>query len=166
MLSADELKFAIEDARARHEADVALICFNDNQAMTLLGYYGTVGIAASSGAAAGLAGTITIPNAVTTALLGVAVALLIGSAFCVWAMRHADISLPGRAADFWIWAQRPEVTMDHACAEYLRDLDQKMRNNDKINVHGAAWLWRAKICGLVAPAFAVVVALGARMLGL
>jgi hypothetical protein len=60
MLSGDDLKFAIEDARLRHEAVLKLIFFTDTQATSLLGLYISLGVACATAVATHLA----VPNSV------------------------------------------------------------------------------------------------------
>jgi hypothetical protein len=48
MLTHEQWRFAIEDARARHEAILTLIYATDRQAMSMLSLYVTLGLATAS----------------------------------------------------------------------------------------------------------------------
>ena len=102
MLTADEMRFALDDARQRQAALLDLIYSIERQAGSLLSLYVTLGLASASAATAILLGTIKVPAAVGFGLLAAVVTLLIGSWFCFGAMKSALVGLPGRGADFWV----------------------------------------------------------------
>jgi hypothetical protein len=160
-LGNEDLRFAIEDARARQEASVALIYFNESQAMSLFSTYATVAIAAASGFAAGFSGAAFVPWPMALALLASAVALITGCYFCVIAMKPADICLPGRDADFWIWATSDDRSMKAIAGKYIHSLDESNKVNDVILEKSSAGLKKAKWLGLLAPLAAILVGLAA-----
>src|SRR4051812_44797217 len=103
LLDKVEFRTAIEDARARQSARIALIATNHAKAYALLRIYMTVGTATASGAIALL--TSQTPRAALGWALFAATAVTVaGAAACLAAMRAGDIGLPGRDADFWQWA--------------------------------------------------------------
>lgn len=151
-----DFRTIIEDARARHSAVVALIYFTDTQAMNLLRLYLTVGIATVSGAAALLPRTDTL-HFVGYALAAASVVLVIGSGFCMRAMQSGLVNLPGRPADFWSWAIRPDVDHRLAITEYLKNLEEKGALNDALSARNAWALTYAKACSVVTPCIAFAV---------
>lgn len=158
VLSEDDWKIAIEDARLRHGAVVNLIYFTDTQAMALLRLSVTIGIASASGAIAGLARDYLVPKPLGWALAAATMALAAGSWFCLRAMRTSKINLPGRGADFWLWAAGPEVNRENAFRVYLENLKEKHIDNNKLNIRNSFALRCAKIiCGVVAPLAALAV---------
>lgn len=151
MLSNDDWKIALDDARKRHEALTALILFTDTQALNLLKLYLTLGIAAASGAFAGLTSLAVIPFAVSCALIGASLLMLIGSFFCFEAMATVNVSLPGRDAEFWLWAAREDVPREEAFRAYLENLIPKSTQNRNTNRETALALNRAKMCAVLTP---------------
>jgi hypothetical protein len=156
MLSDDEMRFALDDARARHKELVELIYFIDKQALRLLGFYLTLGVASASTAVAGLSQTTPIPLPASFALGGAAFALLVGGFLCFIAMESADVNLPGRDAEFWIWANRPDIPRELIFKAYLDNLKQKTNANRQVNQAGAQALMHAKLCGVLTPAIAML----------
>lgn len=156
MLSGDDWKLAIDDARTRHEAVTGLIFFTDTQAANLLRLYLTLGAAAASGAVAGLTKSAPLPFATSWALIGLAIALVLGSWFCFRATETSEISLPGRGAEFWIWAARDDVPRELVLKSYLDNLVPEIQLNRKLNATTAVALSRAKLCGMIAPGAALV----------
>lgn len=151
MLSEDQLRFAVEDARVRHEALIQLIYFADTQAMSLLSLFSTVGIAAGSATAAGFATEPVIPFPIAMGLGGAALILLIGTIYCLMAMQTTRLSLPGRGAEFWIWAMHDKISAGHAFAEYFKNLEAESKRNQATNVRSASQLGKAKLCAALAP---------------
>src|SRR5215218_8774741 len=150
-LNGDMWKIAIEDARARHAAIVNLIYFTDTQALGLLRLYVTIGLAAASAAAAVFVNKLGIPAYLGWPLLIVTLTLSAGSWNCLQAMETSALNLPGRPPDFWLWATK-EATAEHtAFAAYMENLDQKQRQNDKVNIQTSSSLTTAKLCGAATP---------------
>jgi hypothetical protein len=156
MLDDADMRFAIDDARVRQKAVIDLINGSSDQALRLLGFYITLGLAATSGAIAGISATTSIPIAVAIALLSVLVPLVIGSYFCFQTIRPTSIALPGRDPEFWLWAHRSDVTRDVVFKAYLDNLNERMAANRRLNDNTSKALTRAKICGAVAPLVALL----------
>ena len=66
-------------------------------------------------------------------------------------MWSADIHLPGRSAEFWQWALRPDVEAKKAYEAYLERLLEGQTTNTALNKRMAKWLDYAKRCGVLAP---------------
>jgi hypothetical protein len=151
MLNSEELRFAIQDARTRHAAIVELIYATDRQAMALLGLYITLGLASASGFVAGLNSDSIVPAELAAALFVAVLMFFAGIMLCFRAMKLVDINLPGRTADFWIWADGPSLDATKAYREYLQELDQKHATNDKVSNYASIKLAWAKRIGLWTP---------------
>ncbi|MGJ5203626.1 hypothetical protein [Bradyrhizobium sp. HKCCYLR20261] len=151
-LDLDALKFAVDDARRRHAAVVELIMVSDRQAMGLLQLYVALAGAAGSAAATILySASATFPPFVGWALVGFACPLAIGSFFCLKVMIGADIGLPGRKPDFWLWAHEEGVTSEEVYVTYLKELGPKEKQNTNLNYRLGNWLQWAKYCAAAAP---------------
>lgn len=151
MLSDDDLPVAIGDARTRHAAVVDLIYFTDRQAMGLLSLYITLGVAAASGAVVAFGKQPLLPTAVGFGLGGATITLVIGAWFCFRAMKTETINLPGRGAEFWLWANHPKVDRRAAFVQYLQNLKDKHDQNNEINRRTSRYLRNAKLCGIGVP---------------
>jgi len=163
----DELKLVLDDARHRQAAMLQLIYFTDQQALGLLRLYITLGIAAATGAVAILAPGSWLPPSASLALAASALALQIGCYFCFRAMRTAEISLPGRGADFWKAALASECRLRDVMDQYLEDLEEGQGRDQLTNRQSAKALARAKLAGPAAAALALavfIVSLAARWL--
>jgi hypothetical protein len=168
-LSLDDLKFAIEDGRAYQAALTGQIYFAQGKATTLLAVYSSVGIAAASGAIAGVGGASSIPVAAAAALAAAAMSLLLGGGFCFLVLRRNMIAHAGREADLWLWAlELGEPDVDHdgdpmraACIGYLRDLQEANRINTEVIRRIDPAMVRARLCGIFAPLAAALGGLGA-----
>ncbi|ODR98396.1 hypothetical protein AUC68_08105 [Methyloceanibacter methanicus] len=148
------MQFAIDDARQRHAALTELIYFTDSQAMALLRLYSTVGIAMASASAALFAADPPVSTALAWALASATVVLVIGAVFCWLAMQTLQVSLPGRGAEFWLWAMDARVTAASAFTKYLENLEKESVWNREVNDTTSQHLMAAKIAGVLAPAFA------------
>lgn len=155
-LDSNDARIALDDARARHAAVVALIYFTEQQAMGLLRLYTTLSLAAASAAAAGFLHTAQLPRPLQFALLGATAVLLFGAGNCLAAMKSAAISLPGRDPDFWIWATEESVTREQWIEAYLSNLNGKAKANRDLNKRSARALARAKLCAIAAPLAALL----------
>jgi hypothetical protein len=151
MLDSSDIQFACNDARIRNAAIVDLIHQGDRAALALLQFYVAVASAAISAAAAIFFTTAPIPKAYGCTLIGIAVPLMAGALCCFVSMWGADIHLPGRKADFWLWAMKPEVEAKAAYAAYLDRLLEGQATNTALNRRMAKWLDYAKRCGVLAP---------------
>jgi hypothetical protein len=156
MLKDDELKFGAEDARSRHAALLQLIYFTDQQAMALLRLYVTLGLATASGALAGFVSQA-VPRVAAWGLLAGLVTLVAGSAFCFRVMMSSSVGLPGRGAEFWLWAER-EATVDfhHVLSEYLIQLEKTTAEDRELNKRNVAALRKAKLIGMTVPLTALL----------
>lgn len=149
-LSEKEFRTVIDDVRARHTAVVALIYHTDTQAAGLLRIYLTVGVAAASGAY----GVLAAYPAMAVALGSAAAMTIVGSTFCLFAMRAARIRLPGNDPDFWIWASRADVTPQLVLAQYLDQLAGGSTKNADVNESSSRALNYAKAMVVVTLAVA------------
>lgn len=157
----DDLRTMLDDLRARHGATVALLYFNDTQAMSLLRLFVTVGIATASGAAAGLSSAALVPRPMGYALAAATIIATAGSGFSLRAMTSAIINLPGRDPDFWQWARLPEVDRKDVAEAYLSNLAVKANLNNEVNLRSGAALDYAKRCALAAPIVALLAGIAA-----
>ena len=156
-LDKDDFRTIIEDARARHAAVVALIYFNDTQAMNLLRLYLSIGVASASAAVAGLTQTTAIPFAVGCALGAATAVVLLGAVLCLMAMASGAINLPGRDPDFWLWGLDPQIEKQNVLRKYLENLAEKAKTNRDLSERGAIALKYAKYCAVAAMVAASVV---------
>jgi hypothetical protein len=157
MLSNEEKWQAIEDMRTRHKELVALIYLTDKQALSLLGLYLTAGTAAASAAFAGIGPNAVVPLSVSAALSGAAATLFLGGVFCFFAMKAADVGLAGRGAEFWKWAEEPDITFKAVFDAYVDNLHDKTTKTRALNTKMARTLSWGKLCGLLAPGIATIV---------
>lgn len=158
MLEKDDWKIAVEDARVRHSAVVGLIYFTDSQAVNLLRLYVTIASASAAGAITSFASDVSaLPVAVGWGLAVATLAFVTASYFCFLAMTPASINLPGRDAEFWLWAMRPDIERTEVFKAYLANLKEKTEINNSVNLCGSKYLTHAKQMGMAAPLFALVV---------
>lgn len=153
-LSTDHLQFAINDARQRHDAIVKTISTIDTQALSFLQLYVTLAGAALSGAGAILMTKVelaTYPQPLGLGLAAFALPLIFGAMLAMATVWPADINLPGRNPDFWLWADEEGITADQAYRAYLQNLVDKNKQNDLLNKNMSARMMWAKICGVAAP---------------
>jgi hypothetical protein len=155
----DDLKIALDDARARHQALVNLVLFTDQKAMAVFRIYVTIGVAAAVTAPAGFFRSDELLQFSRWSMSTSALMLAIGAYFCTKAMSRATINLPGRGAEFWLWAMDERVTIDKAVGAYLSELHQKQDVNRDLNEKTAAALHTAVQVGMWTPAAAVLAGL-------
>lgn len=158
MLTQDEVRFAIEDARTRHQSLIELAFAGDQKALSLLSLFVTLASALGTAFAVGLESKNLVVEALTFPSLGAAIVFLIGAFFCLRVLAPADINLPGRTADFWLWASKPNVTFEHACEQYLDNLEKKHHINVKLTERTAKLLNYARLSAIGAPIVAILVA--------
>jgi hypothetical protein len=156
MLESSDVQFACNDARVRNAAIVDLIHQGDRHALALLQFYIAVASAAISAAAAIFVTAAPIPKVFAWAPIGIAVPLVVGAYCCFVSMWSADIHLPGRKADFWLWAMRPDVETKAVYQAYLDRLVEGQATNTALNKQMAKWLDYAKRCGVLAPALGLM----------
>jgi hypothetical protein len=158
-LAETEFRTVIEDARAKHAAIVNLMLVSDAQAIGLLRLYVPLAIATASGMFAAT-GAPFHSYSLAMALMAMSTTLLVGSGFCLYALRPVVVNLPGREPAFWIWAMRADVSAEDALTAYLDQLDTKQEQNRAVNMTTVFALRWAKICGLLAPVMGVACAAG------
>jgi hypothetical protein len=156
MLDTSDVQFACNDARIRNAAIVDLIHQGDRNALGLLQFYIAVASAAISAAAAIFFTAAAVPKIFGLTLIGIAVPLLAGAYCCFVSMWSANIHLPGRSAEFWQWAMKPEVETKAVYEAYLSRLLQGQATNTALNTRMAKWLDYAKRCGVLAPFIGLV----------
>lgn len=149
-------KLAIEDVRARHGAIVALIYFIDTQALGLLRLYVTLASGFAAVAVSVFSQQENGFGALVAAVLAATASLVVASYFCLLAMKSSTINLPGRDADFWVWAGHPDVAEGDVVPAYFKELQAKIDMNRAVNVTGARHLWRAKLVGMFTPVLALL----------
>lgn len=159
-----EFRTIIEDARTRHAAVVALIYQTDAQAMGLLRLYSTLGVTTASGAIAGFAHVGLVSKPLAWALSAATIMFVMGAGFCLRALQSSKINLPGRKADFWDWAQGPDVDRRAVLKAYLDNLSEKSSANDALNAKTSNALRWAKRIAVLAPLFAFAAGIAAAFL--
>jgi hypothetical protein len=122
MLEPSDIQSACNDARVRNAAIVDLIHQGDRHALALLQFYIAVASAAISAAAAIFVATASVPKVFAGVPISIAVPLIAGACCCFVSMWSADIHLPGRSADFWQWAMRPDIETKAVYEAYLERL--------------------------------------------
>lgn len=158
MLTTDDLKFAVDDARRRVAADTDLTLANDRTSLSLMQMCVTIGAGAFSGAAYLYFSAPQYPRQLSVGL--VVLGLVVSSAaICALASTWSgSITLPGRDASFWQWADSEGVTADDAYRAYLSNIALKqptiLRRGEMSFRLGLA----AKSLFAVAPLFGVVAA--------
>ena len=159
MLTDEQWRFALEDARTRHEAVVSLLYANDQTAMSLLSLYVTLGLATVTGFIATLAKDSVVPIVFAIPLFFVTLDFALGSYFCLAAVKTSRVNMPGRNPDFWIWASQKDVTAEESYQQYLENLKGKRALNDDVNRESSVQLRRAKLCEAGAPFVALAAVL-------
>ncbi len=149
----------MNDLRARHQAVIDLICFNDQRATEFLRLYVTVALAAGAGAISAFAGDQLLTKATGWGLLASLIPLAAGCFYCLEASKSAVLNLPGRGAEFWKWAGGDEVSEQAVIQAYLENLEAKQKANNEINYRSARDLAQAKQAGIVAAMVGLVVGL-------
>ena len=85
--------------------------------------------------------------------------IAVGCIFCLRAASSAALNLPGRGAEFWLWAAHEQVTKAHATKAYLDNIAAKQALNREVNRRTAAALKRAKQAGICAPLIGTIAGL-------
>jgi len=154
----------MDDLRARHQAVVDLIYFTDQQATALLQLYVTIALASGAGAITAFTGDQLLTKAAGWGLLMALAPLAVGCHYCLRASSTAALNLPGRGAEFWLWASRDDVSETDALAAYLENLAAKQQANNQVNASTAGALRRAKQSGIAAAIVGVAAGLIAAIL--
>lgn len=155
----DIIKLALDDARARQTALVQLMYFTDQQALGLLRLYVTLGTASATAAVTGFSSNSWLPVEGSAALLACTTTFLAGSYFCFRAMRTAEVTLPGRGADFWKDALFANFNQAEIVSQYLDGLISGQHRDKATNKTSASALRLAKWAGISTPLVAIIVAL-------
>ena len=116
-----------------------------------------LGVIARAPGASAPVGNSLFPIATSHSLIGAALVLFVGSYFCYLAMAPATVNMPGRGADFWLWANEERVTRENVFVTYLQTLKEKTAMNNGVNERGARALFHAKSAGIASPIIALVI---------
>jgi hypothetical protein len=160
-LDTDDMRFALADARTRHEALIKIIADIDKQALSFLQQYVTLAGTALTGAGVILltkAQPPPYPLALGWGLVGFAACLVIGSMFAMATIWTSPVNLPGRDPDFWQWADGHGVSVDSAYRAYLKNLAAKGAQNARLNERLSNLMTWSKLCGIAAPVVGAAVA--------
>lgn len=160
MLEKDDWKLALEDARFRHNALMQQIYAGDTQALSLLRLFLTIAVAAAGGALSIFLGTWELPSEIAWALCSAILLFLASAISCTTAIMGGAVNLPGRGAEFWLWAASEDVEREHIFRSYLTNLNEKHDTNRRRNDKQATALLFAKIGGLAALPVSVLVGVG------
>ncbi|WP_192182171.1 hypothetical protein [Mesorhizobium amorphae] len=155
-----DTKAMLDDARGRDAAWLTLLLATDRQAIELFRIYMTLGIAVSSGLAAGLAKQVLGHEIYPIVALGsMLLCLFAACIYCLKAMRPIEISLPGRTGKFWQWAMRDDITEQAALSAYFDYAQTAQDMNSKVNSRNSSDLNIAKKLGIAAFAVAAMIML-------
>ncbi|RUZ54102.1 hypothetical protein, partial [Mesorhizobium sp. M7A.F.Ca.CA.004.05.2.1] len=157
MLNPDDWKLAIEDARFRHNALVGLIIASDNQALALMRLFLTVATATGAGFASVIVPHTLIQTPLAWSLAAATLAMVYSAWQCFRVISPRIINLPGRGADFWLWAADATGTREEVFRQYLKVLAEKHEINKSVNESQASALRWAKLGGILSPMVALVV---------
>lgn len=151
-LATDDMRFAVDDARRKHQAVVDQIATGDRQALGFLQLYIALAVASLSGSAVILlskANTLPRPLGFGLAAFGLAVAL--GAICALIVMWPSNIRLAGREPEFWQWAACDDATAEQAYQACLEQIAEDLGVNRKINDRMGKAMLRAKYLGAAAP---------------
>lgn len=152
MLTLDQKQFAVADANARLVALIDLTKFNDQQAIGLLQFYVTLGVAALGAAFAGQAGVPIFGISGSVAAASFAVVILLGALQCHRAMIPGAVPFPGRDVEFWLTVRDNEGwSFEAALDAYLDEAKELRRSFREAHRVGAQRLTLARRAAYVAP---------------
>ena len=159
-LTKDELLFAIDDVRKQHDAAFKLIGDMNKEAMSFLQLYVTLAAAAFSGAAGVLLqASKSYPAALGIGLVAFGVFTMLAAIHCLRALWPDKVSLPGRSAAFWLWANREDIDTNVAFVGYLEDMVGHAATNRSLNARMSETMRWAKSIGVAAPLVGAVAGL-------
>lgn len=159
MLTDEQWRFALEDARTRHEAVIGLMYAVDQQATSILSLCVTLDLATASGAIAALSKDSIIPAIFVIPLIIATITFAIAAWFCFIALTPAIINMPGRDPNFWLWANGDEpANAAEVYTSYLNDLAEQRKKNNAVNKGAAVALARAKTLCVAAPLLMLIAA--------
>jgi hypothetical protein len=146
-----DLKIVFDDVRGRDAALLNVILAGDRQAVALFRVFVTLVVAlVSATIAASLSTTVSLTwGMVTGAILAIA-GLCAACWQCIRAIRTANMALPGKRAEFWIWARREDIDEETAVNTYLEQSREAQDTNHKVNTQSAASLKLAKLMAVAA----------------
>jgi hypothetical protein len=140
---------ALQDVGRYQEQLFRLIIHNDDRALRVLSLYGTlIGAIVTAGFA--LRQAQVLGPYVFVFLTAVGVTLLIGCYFAYLAAWTADLYLPGRKPEFWIWALQYTQNVDEAVKAYLTQAGPMIIRNEQISNRAVRRLGLSYVCGLAA----------------
>ncbi len=166
MFKDDEWKTAIDDARQNHAAVIDLIFFTERKALGLVRLYITLALASAGGAVEGLSTSTLLSTSSGLGLMFASFVFGYGSWKCFRTMRISKISLPGKPAEFWLWAQDSAIEKADFVGTYLQQLHDSNQVNDELNRRMSSDLSAAMNAGLAAPVVAVSIGALAAIAGL
>ncbi|WP_454655114.1 hypothetical protein [Bosea beijingensis] len=142
-----DLKNVLDDVRARDNALLNMIVHLDRQALALFRIYVTLAVALAAVAGSySVSARIDVWTAVGAA--AAALVLAIGCFFCMQTVRSAKVGVPGKGADFWMWALRDDVSEEALLTAYLNYSDEAQKQNYRVNDHSTRCLKIAKRLGV------------------
>ncbi|RYE36917.1 MAG: hypothetical protein EOP21_14505, partial [Hyphomicrobiales bacterium] len=128
-----DLKVALDDMRARQLALLTLILATDQKALALYRLYVTIALASLAGAFGSFSDAIGMHSIAGWVLLPAAAVLALGCVCCSMAIAKAEISLPGRGADFWAWSLRVSATPEEILEAYTDELGSSQNDTRVVN---------------------------------
>lgn len=139
---------------------MTLLLATDRQALELFRIYVTLGIAVSSGLVAGTVRQVWGSEVYPIVALGsMLLCLFVACVYCLKAMNPIEITLPGRAAKFWQWATRDDVSEAAAISAYFEYAQTAQDMNRKVNLQNSSDLHVAKKLGIAAFSIAAMIML-------
>ena len=151
-LAIEDLRFAVTDVRQRHQNLFDLIQSGARQALGVLQLYIALAVASLSGSAVILLSPANaLPRPIGIGLSGFAAAIVAGAICALIVMWPGKIRLAGRDPEFWQWADRSDVTPEHAFRAYLAAVAENLEINRKLNDRMAVAMLSAKCAGAGAP---------------
>lgn len=151
-LSAEDLRFAADDARRYLQSQVDLMHANDRQAIALLQLFVALAVATLSGSAAILLGTgpaLPRPLGFGLGMFGTQIAL--AAVCCFVVLWPADWRLPGREPEFWDWAEDHQRRPEDLLRTYLRGVKTSAALNAAVTRRVSRFMLAGKFLGSTAP---------------
>ena len=142
-------KIILDDIRARDVALLNMLLATDRQAVSLFRVYVTMAAALVSAAVAGvLKQGHTVDVWLTSGVVIAASGLALACWLCIRAIRTAQVGMPGKGAEFWLWARREDVNEDVALDAYLSQSLAAQDINLEVNRRSSSCLRKAKRVGV------------------
>lgn len=157
MLTTEDRRFAVDDARRKHQAIVDLIAAGDRQAIGFLQLYIALAVAAlSSGAAALLSQAVAVPRPISVGLIGFGLTIALAALATLVVLWPSNIRLAGREPEFWEWAEQNQVSMDQTLRAYLVQIGEDIAINRRTNARMGRAMLLAKCLGAMAPVIGAI----------